>query len=1141
MTIPIGTISNSKYSLRWRQPYVSESLNRKLSINSRGIVQGFKPKVGGLNSQIMIDPDDINGVSIAQLVGRAGSNQFTLTLRLNAVAMDLAAYVVPDKDYALIIRPNYVIGSPTNVEWELVEPADFDDALLNDVMVVAFLRTHPTDVAQPLAEVFVSGSAQSRGVSSQGWGRQSLMIDYAKMGAPSGADDGQMLELLYDSADADFDRFREFIEHYGPQGDVSTEHFVSLLRQDVIDMYALRSAGMMMPIAQSSGFGGLPDNQLFAQGYLNIADGPVSDGYPLGAVRIGGYDSTWYRAFVGPIGAGDPLVASSPLMNWYPCKPGDQFVVQMWLKSGGADTYPATPQDPTIMQGPNQTGLGAFWGGPARQYLDKLGVTGAQQSEEVHPLDPDQPVAYVHDKSWTLYRETFTCPADYDDVPIEYQGARWFSPFWKLCIQSEGHLLMAGLKVWKVRNGREMGHYDEYRLAHTADANPIGEAGRQPAQYPGRFSGGIVLNPQGTKVLEAAAAAQDMFDTMPWVMISQSPSTWDEIIGHSPNVPAFASLPPQRGQVSLYANPTPPAVGAPTHNLELLATDHTLREWTDSTVHEIATDPPGIWEHKLSGGMVLRAQPDPGLNALSDVRFALGDPPNSGGTWSWYDYPISPRWCVREDGSVESNAHNIAQQGAQLQASSDWGGKDRLYRSSDPPLLGLLGQRVATANLLGDPATLFTTGNNAYKGYEAGRDEYAASFHTPWSAIISPMAEYHIDLMCGTGSESVIGRISDSGPYVIPRALNLWSVAAIDPFWGVGGSTVLELVHDEFGPDCEVEDGQSVMWMGRMLGNGSGGAPWPFIAGGMALRRGATTQTLGPIGFRGDTVLSFYNSKAGLPKTFVAIDPLGCVHHSVSTTLDALPYDPGPMGQFPMRPGGDSICALNWLMTPAAVVYNYMPSNPDSVHENIRIDAAGRLYGDPTTFTEYHYYTPDPSHWDTGVEVGDCLSLSGLGIVNRTPSAQSPDVVGLFTVKQKQAKVMNSITGEITTDWWRDPATELPVDWATYVWDPERPPELIKVTDDDAAEICPVAAIGDNREFSDLEGTPSLPGFNVVNEGGDIAIGDLLQSSSTPGKLMKQADDVIHSYTVGKALQAVDFSGGAPSPTYGVYGILMCG
>lgn len=49
--------------------------------------------------------------------------------------------------------------------------------------------------------------------------------------------------------------------------------------------------------------------------------------------------------------------------------------------------------------------------------------------------------------------------------------------------------------------------------------------------------------------------------------------------------------------------------------------------------------------------------------------------------------------------------------------------------------------------------------------------------------------------------------------------------------------------------------------------------------------------------------------------------------------------------------------------------------------------------------------------------------------------------------------------------------------------------------------------------------------INVCGEGGDIQPGDLIVTSSTPGKGMKQSDDVVRSITVAKAREAATFSG----------------
>ena len=82
-----------------------------------------------------------------------------------------------------------------------------------------------------------------------------------------------------------------------------------------------------------------------------------------------------------------------------------------------------------------------------------------------------------------------------------------------------------------------------------------------------------------------------------------------------------------------------------------------------------------------------------------------------------------------------------------------------------------------------------------------------------------------------------------------------------------------------------------------------------------------------------------------------------------------------------------------------------------------------------------------------------------------------------------------------------------------------------------------LAAIGDSRQSN--YGTTALAGFKVCNEGGAIAAGDLLCTSTTPGYLMKQTDDIMRSYTVGKAMEDVTFD--SSGEAQGIYGYLYCG
>jgi hypothetical protein len=63
--------------------------------------------------------------------------------------------------------------------------------------------------------------------------------------------------------------------------------------------------------------------------------------------------------------------------------------------------------------------------------------------------------------------------------------------------------------------------------------------------------------------------------------------------------------------------------------------------------------------------------------------------------------------------------------------------------------------------------------------------------------------------------------------------------------------------------------------------------------------------------------------------------------------------------------------------------------------------------------------------------------------------------------------------------------------------------------------------------------------INVCGENGNIEKGDLIVTSSIPGKGMRQSDDIVRSYTVAKAREAVSFS--SPSEVKMIACIYMCG
>lgn len=81
----------------------------------------------------------------------------------------------------------------------------------------------------------------------------------------------------------------------------------------------------------------------------------------------------------------------------------------------------------------------------------------------------------------------------------------------------------------------------------------------------------------------------------------------------------------------------------------------------------------------------------------------------------------------------------------------------------------------------------------------------------------------------------------------------------------------------------------------------------------------------------------------------------------------------------------------------------------------------------------------------------------------------------------------------------------------------------------------------------DIKDSHDLITFNSVGEGqvnvcglnGNIEIGDLIVTSAIPGKGMRQADDIVRSYTVAKAREAVSFS--TPDEVKMIACIYLCG
>jgi hypothetical protein len=87
----------------------------------------------------------------------------------------------------------------------------------------------------------------------------------------------------------------------------------------------------------------------------------------------------------------------------------------------------------------------------------------------------------------------------------------------------------------------------------------------------------------------------------------------------------------------------------------------------------------------------------------------------------------------------------------------------------------------------------------------------------------------------------------------------------------------------------------------------------------------------------------------------------------------------------------------------------------------------------------------------------------------------------------------------------------------------------------------------DETAYTALKASDDLVSFNAVGEGsinvcgenGDIAVGDLIVTSNTAGKGMKQDDDIVRSYTVAKAREAVTFA--SADEVHQIACIYLCG
>jgi hypothetical protein len=99
--------------------------------------------------------------------------------------------------------------------------------------------------------------------------------------------------------------------------------------------------------------------------------------------------------------------------------------------------------------------------------------------------------------------------------------------------------------------------------------------------------------------------------------------------------------------------------------------------------------------------------------------------------------------------------------------------------------------------------------------------------------------------------------------------------------------------------------------------------------------------------------------------------------------------------------------------------------------------------------------------------------------------------------------------------------------------------ERVSSITDASESVGYVIGIGDSYDYDRNTGDFVVQGLRVCNENGPIRIGDLLTTSTKPGYFMKQSDDLVRSYTAGRAMRDSNF--GEDGTESNFYCIMMCG
>lgn len=167
MPTQINAFTNIEFTVKFREPYVSEALNKRFAVsNPRGVYRGFRLVTEGVTNNVITvtaDADKLDHYALAET-----DTGFSIAIRRTAdFDIDLTALVdAGEKTWVIAIYADYVIGTATSVEiraYELSPTDEFTIAAEVNALIVLGEVTIPAGggVVIPAANVTPRGRRMS--------------------------------------------------------------------------------------------------------------------------------------------------------------------------------------------------------------------------------------------------------------------------------------------------------------------------------------------------------------------------------------------------------------------------------------------------------------------------------------------------------------------------------------------------------------------------------------------------------------------------------------------------------------------------------------------------------------------------------------------------------------------------------------------------------------------------------------------------------------------------------------------------------------------------------------------------------------------------------------------------------------------